>query len=139
MRSLAVILLLTPPAVAETVVASRTLRAHTVISAQDVMLIPESIPGTTGDPSRVIGQELRVTQYAGRPLRLADLGPPAVVDRNQLIRMAYHLGPLTIAAEGRALARGGAGEVIRAMNLGSKITVSGRIGPDGTLHVGRQE
>jgi hypothetical protein len=45
-------------------------------------------------------------------------------------------GSLAILAEGRSLARGGEGETIRAMNLTSRATVTGRIGPDGAILVG---
>ena len=43
---------------------------------------------------------------------------------------------LRILTEGRALARGGVGDVIRVMNLSSRTTVSGRIAADGSVHVG---
>jgi flagella basal body P-ring formation protein FlgA len=68
-------------------------------------------------------------------VRAADLGPPALVDRNQIVALDFRAGGLSIRAEGRALARGGAGDVIRVMNLASRTTVSGRIRPDGVVDV----
>jgi hypothetical protein len=73
-----------------------------------------------------------------RPVRAADLGPPAVVERNQIVGLAYRSGGLAILTEGRALARGGVGDVIRVMNLASRATVTGTIGPDGLVAVGPQ-
>jgi flagella basal body P-ring formation protein FlgA len=59
-----------------------------------------------------------------------------VVDRNQIIPLAYAAGDLTILTEGRALARGGVGDVIEVMNLSSRNKVLGQIGPDGVVRVG---
>lgn len=135
MRWLA-LLLLPGMAHAEAVVATRTIRAQAVLTQADMTTVEAEIPGTLTDPDAGAGLEARVTLYAGRPIRAEDLGPPAVVDRNQLIPLAYISGPLTILTEGRALARGGVGDVVRVMNLASRTTVSGRIGPDGVVQVG---
>ena len=70
------------------------------------------------------------------PLRPEDLGAPALVERNQIVSLVYRSGGLVILADGRALARGAEGDVIRVMNLASKTTVSGRVGPDGRILVG---
>jgi flagella basal body P-ring formation protein FlgA len=124
------------PAAADTVVATRTIRAMAVIGPEDVALAPGSVPGTLGSPADALGMEARVTLYAGRPIRAADIGPPAVVERNQIVPLVYQAGPLSILAEGRALARAGIGDTIRVMNLASRFTVSGRVRPDGTVVVG---
>jgi flagellar basal body P-ring formation protein FlgA len=50
--------------------------------------------------------------------------------------LRYAAGPLAITTEGRALARGGAGDVIRVLNLSSRNTVTGRVQPDGAVSVG---
>lgn len=124
------------PAAADTVVATRTIRAMAVIGPEDVALAPGSVPGTLGEPADALGMEARVTLYAGRPIRAADIGPPAVVERNQIVPLVYQAGPLSILTEGRALARAGIGDTIRVMNLASRSTVSGRVRPDGTVVVG---
>jgi flagella basal body P-ring formation protein FlgA len=124
------------PALAESVVATRTIPAQSVIGPEDVALAEPVLSGALSDPSLAIGLESRVTIYAGKPVRPADLGPPTLVQRNQVVPLIYLSGSLAIATEGRALARGSEGEVIRIMNLGSRTTVSGRIGPDGAVYVG---
>ncbi|WP_416348416.1 flagellar basal body P-ring formation chaperone FlgA [Gemmobacter sp.] len=123
------------PAQAETLVAARTVRAQTVLSAADLGLIRDTLPGMLADPAEAIGQEARITLYAGRPIRPTDIGPPAIVDRNQIVPLAYQAGPLSIVTEGRALMRGGVGDTIRVMNLASRSTISGRIMADGTVTV----
>ena len=71
----------------------------------------------------------------GRPIRPADVGPPAIVDRNDLVTLVFDHVALSITAEGRALGRGAAGERIRVMNLASRTTVTGVIRPDGQIEV----
>ena len=79
--------------------------------------------------------EARVTLYAGRPIPLASLGPPAVVERNQLVTLIFQRGGLEIRADGRALGRGAEGDEIRIMNLGSRSTVTGTIAGPGLVSV----
>lgn len=128
-------LLLAVPAAAEVVVPLRTIPAQTVIAAEDLGLADATIPGAVGDPALVIGQEARVALYAGRPIRPGDLGPPAVVERNGLLPLIFRHGTLLITAEGRALDRAGAGELLRVMNTASRTTVTARLGADGAAHV----
>lgn len=136
MRPLIALLLMTVPALAESVVATRTIRALTVIGPEDLTIVEAALPGALSDPALAVGQEARVAIYAGRPVRAQDLGAPALVDRNQLVSLIFLSGGLAISTEGRALARGAEGEVIRVMNLGSRTTVSGRVGADGAIYVG---
>lgn len=138
MRTLISLLLLLLPAsaLAESVVALRTLPARTVIMASDITIVSAEIEGAVASAEMAIGQELKTTVFAGRPVRAQDLGPRAIVERNQIVVLIYRSGPLTIAAEGRALDQGAEGEMIRAMNLATRSTISGRITADGTIHVG---
>ncbi len=139
MRSLIALLVLTAPAMADSVVATRTIRAQTIISIDDLTTVAAALPGALADPVLAVGMEARVAIYAGRPVRAQDLGAPALVERNQLVPLIYLSGGLAISTEGRALARGAAGEVIRVMNLSSRNTVNGRVGPDGAIYVGWNE
>lgn len=139
MRWVLALLVLTPPALADSLVATRVIRAQSVLVAEDVARVAAAIPGALSDPAAALGLEARVTLYPGRPIRPGDLGPPALVDRNQIVALDFRAGGLTIRAEGRALARGGAGDVIRVMNLASRTTITGRIRPDGVVAVGPTE
>ena len=129
-------LLLWPlPALADSLVATRTIRAQRPITTEDITAVVAEIPGALTDPAQAIGQEARVVIYAGRPVLAADLGPAAIVLRNQIVPLAYAAGGLVILTEGRALARGGVGEVIDVMNMASRTRVRGRVGADGVVHV----
>lgn len=137
MRSLLCLLLALPaPSLADSLVATRTIRAQTVLAQNDMVLVKAAIPGALENPDLAVGQEARVTLYAGRAIRSGDLGPPALVNRNQIVTLSFQAGPLGISAEGRALERGGQGDVIRVMNLASRNTITGRIAADGTILVG---
>jgi len=124
-------------AVGETIVAARTLRSHTIIGPKDVLLKDVVIDGAFEQVENVIGQEARVTLYAGRPIRFGDIGPAAIIERNQIVMLVYQRGSLRIAADARALGRGGVGDLIRVMNLTSRTTISGIIGADGVITVGQ--
>ncbi|WP_299637128.1 flagellar basal body P-ring formation chaperone FlgA [uncultured Ruegeria sp.] len=137
MRRLLFTLMLMAPiaAQADIVVSTRTIRAKEAISAADLELKPTDIADAISDPDRLIGQEARVALYPGRPIRDSDVGPPAIVDRNDLVVLVFSSQPLSITTEGRALGRGAAGDRIRVMNLSSRTTVTGRIRPNGQVEV----
>ena len=126
-------------ALAESLVATRTIRAQAILGPDDVTLVAAEIPGALTETGAALGLEARVAIYAGRPIRPSDLGPAAIIDRNQIVPIVFSTGGLNINTEGRALERGGIGDIIKIMNLGSRATVSGRISEDGRVHVGATE
>jgi len=135
MRAFLFLILMASPAWADSLIATRTIRAQSVLTAEDVALVAAAIPGAITDPALAIGLEARVTLYAGRPIGSGDVGPPALVGRNQTVLLVFRRGGLSILTEGRALDRGAVGQVIRVMNMTSRATVSGIIGPDGSVTV----
>jgi len=111
---------LSMPASAADVLARRTLRVGTIISATD-------LDGEGQDSATVIawmqGLEVRRAIYAGHPVSRDDLGPPTLVRRNEIVVMTFRAGALGLRTEGRALGAGGAGEIVEVMNLSSRQTV----------------
>ncbi|MCA0930514.1 flagellar basal body P-ring formation chaperone FlgA [Ruegeria profundi] len=122
-------------AIADTVVPTRTIRAKEIIAANDLETKPQKVAGGVSDTEVLVGLEARVALYPGRPIRATDVGPPALVDRNDLVVLIFDRQPLSITAEGRALGRGAAGDRIRVMNLSSRTTISGVVRPDGNIEV----
>lgn len=118
-----------------TVVTTQLVRPLAILRPADLALAPGGPAGGYADPAELVGLEARVALYPGRPIRRGDVGPPALVERNGLVELVFVRGGLTILAEGRALGRAGFGEIVRAMNLASRNTVSGRVGADGRVHV----
>lgn len=120
---------------ADTLVAARTIRSKAIVGPEDVYIKDIDTPGAYTALDDVVGMEARVALYAGRPIRSGDVGPPALVDRNQIVALTYIKGGLSISVEARALGRGGAGDVVRVMNLASRSTVSGVVQSDGSIVV----
>ncbi len=136
MKALVAILILAAlPAVADTVVPVRTIRAREIIGPADIRVAPETVAGAVGDPARVIGREARTTLYAGRPIMAGHTAEPALVGRNEVVPLVFLRGGLRIVTEGRALGRGAEGEILRVMNLTSRTTVFGRVTADGSIEV----
>ncbi|MEP2470940.1 MAG: flagellar basal body P-ring formation chaperone FlgA [Paracoccaceae bacterium] len=122
-------------ALADIVVPTRTIRANAVITEVDVGTKAGGIANAFEHVSHVIGQEARKTLYAGRPILVDDIGPPALVTRNQIVSLRFIAGGLVISTEGRSLERGGIGDRVRIMNLASRTTLFGQIQPDGSVQV----
>ena len=136
MRWLAIVAAMVPaPALADSIIAARTIRAKAVVAAADLAVSPDSVPGAIETLDDAVGLEARATIFAGRPLTAGDLTQPAVVERNGLVEMVYDQGGLTILAEGRALNRGAPGDRIRVMNLASRMTVTGTVAGPGRVSV----
>ncbi|MEO9777871.1 MAG: flagellar basal body P-ring formation chaperone FlgA [Sedimentitalea sp.] len=133
--TLTLLMLAAPELGAEILVPVRTIRAKEIIGPADFVIKEVAVAGALTDPRDLIGQEARVALYPGRPVRAGDIGPPAIVGRNDIVSLVFIQGPLRIMTEGRSLGRGAAGESIRAMNLSSRTTVTGRIQSDGSIEV----
>jgi flagella basal body P-ring formation protein FlgA len=137
LRAMILALAIASPAAAASVAPVRAIRAQTVIAAADLTVEEEAVPGAVETIDAAAGLEARVTLYPGRPILTSQIGPPAIVERNQVVRMTFLRGPLAITADGRALDRGGAGDRVRVMNLGSKQIVTGAVADDGSIEVGQ--
>ena len=124
-------------ALADTLVAARTIPSHAIIGPEDVVLKDVTIPGSLASPHQAIGQEARVVLYAGRPIRPKDIGPAAIIERNQIVMLVYRHGSLRIAVDARSLGRAGVGDFLRVMNLSSRTTVTGIVGADGNVTANR--
>lgn len=123
------------PAVADTVFAQTTIRPREVITADAVFVKDVDTNGAVQSIEKVIGTEAKHAIYAGRPVLIANITQPAVIERNQLVAATFVLNGLTIATEARALERGAVGDVIRAMNITSRSTIRAEVLEGGTLRV----
>lgn len=132
-------LTLTAPggAAAESMVAARSIMARTVIDAGDLRMASAAIPGAITQPSDAVGMEALVTIYEGRPVRPGDLGPPTLIERNDIVRLRFAVGAIEITTEGRALDRGALGDRVRVMNLASRAIVTGNVAGAADISVSR--
>ena len=134
-RNLFIFMLITGPLAAETIVPIRTLAPGRVILKIDLIHSENSVPGAVSKFSSITGKEARIALYANRPIFPADLREPAIIKRNQIVTLVFEQNKISISTQGRALARAGIGEKIKAMNSSSKTVVIGQVQPNGSIWV----
>ncbi|MGH6887409.1 MAG: flagellar basal body P-ring formation chaperone FlgA [Geminicoccales bacterium] len=126
-------------ALAEVPVLRDMVRRGQVVTPDlvDYQLLPAQrlSSGMVVDVADLVGQAARRTLHAGRPVRAADLMPPIVVAKNTLVQMVYEIGALRLTARGRALGDGGAGAMIKILNIDSKRTVDAIVVDNDTVAV----
>jgi flagella basal body P-ring formation protein FlgA len=121
------------------VFAKRTLRVGALVTAADVEVRPlaeHRAGGAATSLQEVVGQEVRRNLYANRPIMIEDVGAPTVVHRNSLVTLAYASGSLELTALGRAIDSAGLHELIRVVNIDSRVTVVGQVTGPGMVRVG---
>jgi flagella basal body P-ring formation protein FlgA len=121
---------------AQSVTPVRAIRSQTVLQPEDLEVAEDAVPGGLASLEEAVGKEAKMALYPGRPILASQIGAPALVERNAVVRMSYASGGLHIITEGRALDRAAAGELVRVMNLASKQTVTGTVAEDGSVEVG---
>ena len=134
-RVSAILILAASSTCADTVLATRVIRPGDIILPSHVALEAVEIPGAYTMLEEVFGQEARVAIYPGRPVNFDSIGPPALVQRNQIVEIRFTRGGLNILTDGRSLSRAGAGERVKIMNIASRSVVIGTVMPDGTVLV----
>ncbi len=120
---------------ADTIVAVKTIRANTLLTAAHLAIDPNLSGGGLTDLSEVVGMESRVVLYAGRPIRRDHLMAPARVQRNEIAPLVFNQSGLSISTSGRVLDRGAVGDTVRVMNLSSRTTLFGTVQADGSIDV----
>jgi len=74
---------------------------------------------------QAIGLAARNALQAGRPLRVADLMKPELVQRNETVTLVYEVPGIMLTVRGKAAEGGAEGDVISVLNEQSKRTVQG--------------
>lgn len=117
----------------------RPVDRRDVIHASDVTVIridKRRVPG-----SAVIDTSDLIDMAAKRPLRAseiiatADIEPPRVILRGDLVTLQYSRPGLTLSARGRALGDGAKGDLVSVLNEQSKRTIQGVVTRAGTVEV----
>lgn len=121
------------------VVATRALARGHVVAPGDLALVERdraSAPAdAVRDPGAVVGLRARRAIGGDGVLRSSDFESVPVVERGDRVTIVLQHGPLLIQTLGKAQETGAAGEWIRVVNLDSKRELSGRIDPEGRVHV----
>lgn len=124
-----------PFAGAQSLSVQHMVRSGSVLAAEDLRILETTYANAFRRMEDLIGLEARRNLYPGRPILPTDVGPPTIVERNQIVTLVYSRGALEITVEGRSLNRGAIGEPVRAMNLSSKAMVSGIVLEPGRIEV----
>ena len=118
-----------------TVVPTRTLRAGDILTLDALRIVDGENAEGFDRIDDVLGQEARSALYANRPILFDQIGPPALIERNQIVQIRFVGSKLMISTEGRALERGGVGDRVRIMNLSSRASLFGFVQEDGQIAV----
>ena len=121
------------------VVANRRLATGEIIAAGDVRSIrlraDRVRAGTAERADQVIGRQLHRPLAAEAPVLAADLGAPAVVEKNALVTMLLEAPGLSLSVQGRALEAAPRGGLVPVMNLASRVVVEGEVVGPGRVRV----
>jgi flagella basal body P-ring formation protein FlgA len=116
-------------ATAEVVTLVRPVDRGEVIKAADVVVERRPRAGIGRDivtnADHAVGFAARNAMQPGRPLRIADLMKPELVQRNETVTLVYRVPGITLTVRGKATEGGAEGDVISVLNEQSKRTVQG--------------
>jgi flagellar basal body P-ring formation protein FlgA len=114
----------------ETAVLTRNVERNEVLKSADVATERRPKAEVGGDAaarSRAIGMQMRKQLRAGQALKVADLGKPDLVQRDDNVTLIYESTGLYLTMRGKALEAGTEGDTVNVLNLQSKRTVSGLV------------
>jgi len=110
-------------------VLARSIQRGETIRARDldfVQLRRKAIGrNTIVDSNLIVGKTPRRYLQTGKPIRMADIRPPVLVEKGKLVTLTLKNRHMLITAQGKALEDGAKGEVIRVSNTRSRQTVQG--------------
>jgi len=112
----------------EAAVLTRNVERNDVLKSSDV--ITERRPkaevgGDAATRTRALGMQMRKQLRAGQAIKVADLGKPDLVQRDDNVTLIYESTGLYLTVRGKAIEAGTEGDVVNVLNLQSKRTVSG--------------
>ncbi len=111
------------------VLATRRMALGEVVGPADAraarMRAERVRPGLAQQLDQVVGQELRRPMAAEQGFAIADLGPPAIVQKNALVTLILEAPGIQLSAQGRALEAAARGATVPVMNLMSRSIVEG--------------
>ena len=119
------------------VTLARPLDRGELIKSADVLLErrPRAEIGRdiVTNADQAVGLAARNGLPAGRPLRLAELMKPELVQRNETVTLVYAVPGITLTVRGKAMEGGADGDVISVLNEQSKRTVQGVVAGPGRV------
>jgi flagella basal body P-ring formation protein FlgA len=123
---------------AEAAVLTRNVDRGEVLKTSDVAFERRPKADLGGDAagrSQVIGMQMRKPLRAGQALKVADLGKPDLVQRDDNVTLIYETTGLYLTMRGKALESGTEGDTVSVLNVQSKRTVSGVVAGRGQVAI----
>ena len=117
--------------VIETVLAAvltRDVERTEILKSSDIMVERRPRAEVGSDAAvrdQAVGMQMRHSMRAGRPIRVADLVRPDLVQRDQTVTIVYQTAGIYLTSRGKAMDSGTEGDVVNVLNLQSKRTISG--------------
>ena len=111
-------------------VLTRNVDRGEVLKASDVVIErrPKAEVGSdAATRGRAVGMQMRKAAHAGQGLRVADLGKPDLVQKDDNITLIYEASGIYLTARGKAVDSGTEGDTVTVLNLQSKRTISGTV------------
>jgi flagella basal body P-ring formation protein FlgA len=112
----------------EAAVLTRNVERSDVLRSSDVVTERRPKAEVGGDAavrSRAVGMQMRRQLRAGQAIKVADLGKPDLVQRDDNVTLIFESAGLYLTIRGKALESGTEGDTVNVINLQSKRTVSG--------------
>lgn len=120
-------------------VLNRPIDRRDVIHASDVAVVhidKRRVPGSAViDTTDLIDMAAKRPLRAGEIIATADIEPPRIILRGDLVTLQYTRPGLTLSARGRALGDGAKGDLVSVLNEQSKRTIQGVVTSAGTVEV----
>ncbi len=116
-------------ATVDVVTVLRPIERGTLIKSADVQVErrPRAEIGRdiVSDSEQAVGLAARTALQPGRPLRMAELMKPELVQRNETVTLIYEVPGIVLTVRGKAAEGGAEGDVISVLNEQTKRTVQG--------------
>lgn len=120
-------------------VPARRLGVGAIIEQSDItmMRVREDGLGTNliVDPQRLVGQAVRRSLSAGKPVRIGDVNAPRLVEKGRVIIVTLRTESLALTVNARAMESGAKGDIIRVQNTQSKTVIDAVVTGEGRASV----
>jgi flagella basal body P-ring formation protein FlgA len=114
----------------EAAILTRNVERGDVLKASDVVTErrPKAEVGSDAAPrGGAVGMQMRKGLRAGQALRVADLGKPDLVQKDDNVTLIYEAAGIYLTARGMAIDNGTEGDTVTVLNLQSKRTITGTV------------
>jgi flagella basal body P-ring formation protein FlgA len=114
----------------EAAVLTRNVERGDVLKSSDVVVErrPKAEVGSdAASRDRSVGMQMRKQLRAGQAIRVADLGKPDLVQKDDNVVLIYESAGIYLTARGKAIDTGTEGDTVTVLNLQSKRTITGTV------------